>query len=191
MAMQISSLVQDYGYVAVFIGTFLEGETILIIAGFAAHRGYLSLPLIMAVAAISSFLVDQLYFGLGRRYGPVILNRFPTFRPRAERVQTLLNRYDRLLILTIHFLYGLRALGPMAVGMSEVSWQRFLPLSLIGAVLWAILISGVGYAFGNLLELLLQDLRGFEEWILVAIAVLGATWWWLHRSRQWLLPWEK
>jgi hypothetical protein len=40
--MAIATLIQNYGYVAVFLGTLLESETVLVLAGFAAHRGYLS-----------------------------------------------------------------------------------------------------------------------------------------------------
>jgi membrane protein DedA with SNARE-associated domain len=42
--------ISAYGYYAVEAGTFFEGETVLVLAGFAAHRGYLELPLVIACA---------------------------------------------------------------------------------------------------------------------------------------------
>jgi membrane protein DedA with SNARE-associated domain len=39
--MTLESILDPYGYLAVLVGTFLEGETILVLGGFAAHRGYL------------------------------------------------------------------------------------------------------------------------------------------------------
>jgi len=42
--MDLQSFIENYGYAAILIGTFLEGETILVLAGLAAHQGYLVLP---------------------------------------------------------------------------------------------------------------------------------------------------
>lgn len=49
-----------YGYAALAVGTFLEGETILVIAGFLAHRGYLSMDLVILSAFLGTFFGDQL-----------------------------------------------------------------------------------------------------------------------------------
>lgn len=65
----MEQLVTDYGYLAILIGTFLEGEVILVIGGFLVHRGYLDLPVVIAVAFIGTLVGDQLYFNLGRTRG--------------------------------------------------------------------------------------------------------------------------
>ena len=182
--MSLTALLLNYGYIAVFLGTFLEGETILIMAGFAAHRGYLDLRWVMAVATVGSFLGDQLYFYLGARYGWRILNRFPKLKPRAVRVQALLERYHLLLIPGIRFLYGLRMVGPLVIGMSSVSWTRFFALNLLGATVWAVLIGGSGYLFGNALALVLADLRNYEEALLALMAMGGIVIWLSYHWRQ-------
>ena len=61
--------IAEYGYAAVFIGCLLEGETILILAGFAAHEGQLSLPLTIFIAFVAGTLGDQIFYGLGRCAG--------------------------------------------------------------------------------------------------------------------------
>jgi len=58
--MSISSLIEHYGYAAVFAGSFAEGESVLLAAGFAAHRGLLELPLVMLAAFVAGTLGDQL-----------------------------------------------------------------------------------------------------------------------------------
>lgn len=182
--MSLATLLQDYGYAAVFVGAFLEGETILIMAGFAAHRGYLELPWVVGAAAVGSFLGDQLYFYLGRRYGWRILDRFPRLESRAARVQVLLQHYQLPLILGIRFLYGLRTVGPLAIGMSPVGWLRFFALNLISAAAWAVLIGGAGYLFGQALALVLTDLRRYEEALLALMAIAGIAVWLNDRCRQ-------
>lgn len=67
--MNLEEVVTHYGYIGILIGTFLEGETILIIAGFLAHRGYLELPFVIVAAFFGSLIGDQLYFYIGRFKG--------------------------------------------------------------------------------------------------------------------------
>jgi membrane protein DedA with SNARE-associated domain len=182
--MTLASLIQNYGYVAVFMGTLLEGETILVMAGFAAERGYLSLPWVTGVAAVGGFLGDQLYFHLGRYYGPRLLQRFPRMKPRAARALGLLKRHNLSLIFGLRFMYGLRMVGPLAIGMSRVGRVRFLVVDLISALIWAALVAGAGYLFGQALELAFVRLRHYEEAVLILIGIIGAVVWIMHRRRR-------
>ena len=63
--MTIEYLIQTYGYVAILVGTFLEGETVLVLGGLAAHQGYLQLPGVMLAAFAGTLIGDQLFFFLG------------------------------------------------------------------------------------------------------------------------------
>ena len=173
--MDLASLIQNWGYPAVFAGSLIEGETILALAAVAAHRGYLALPWVIAVAAAGGFLGDQIYFLVGRFGGDRVLARWPTLRPGAERVRQLLERYDTPLILGVRFLYGLRTVGPIAIGMSRVPWLRFAALNLVGAIVWAGLVAGIGYALGEALTRLLGDLKHIEEWVFGGVLVAAAS----------------
>ena len=175
--MDISGFIQHYGYFAVFAGTLLEGEAILLIAGFAAHRGYLVLHYVIAIAIVAAVLGNQLFFMIGRMYGNQLLIRFPSLAPQAARATALLHRHHLPLTLSLRFLYGLRIAGLIAIGMTPVPWHRFLVLDLIGAVVWVGILTGLGYVLGNALAWLLADLRRYEGAIIAALALLGAGWW--------------
>ena len=180
--MDLASLIQNWGYPAVFAGSLMEGETIVALAAVAAHRGYLALPSVIAVAAAGGFLGDQIYFLVGRFAGDRVLARWPALQPGAERARQLLDRYDAPLILVVRFLYGLRTIGPIAIGMSRVHWLRFAALNLAGAIVWAALVAGIGYALGEALTRVLGDLKRVEEWVFGAILVGGlALVAWLQR----------
>ena len=75
--MTIDSFIENYGYLAILVGTFLEGETILILAAFAAHRGYMHLEWVIAAAFAGSLCGDQLFFFLGRRHSERFLKKRP------------------------------------------------------------------------------------------------------------------
>src|SRR5215472_18090019 len=107
----MDELVSQYGYLAVFIGTFFEGETILVLGALAAHRGYLDLPFVVLCGFSGSLIGDQLWFYLARRYGKRFLERRPSWRHRTDRALALLDKYDTLFILSFRFLYGLRTVS--------------------------------------------------------------------------------
>jgi membrane protein DedA with SNARE-associated domain len=168
----LPQLVSDYGYLAVFIGTLFEGETILLLAAYAAHQGYLSLPLVIGVAFCGATLGDQIFFFTGYLFGRPLLRRLPTIRARAQKINALLVRYNAGLIVGIRFAYGLRIAGPIVIGMSTISPRRFLLFNAIGALLWAPLIAGIGYLFGHAIEWLFVDLKRYETIGLFSLLLL-------------------
>ena len=62
--MTLEALLQTYGYPILFAGTFVEGETPLVLAGFLVHQGYFALPVVIGVAFLGSFSADQCFFFL-------------------------------------------------------------------------------------------------------------------------------
>jgi membrane protein DedA with SNARE-associated domain len=173
----IQSFIQNYGYWAIFIGTFIEGETISLLGGFAAHRGYLELPWVIVIAFFGSFMADQLYFYLGRRHGTRMLSKHRGWVTRVERVQRLIERYHTPLIIGIRFMIGLRTVGPFVMGMSDLPARRFFILNAIGAALWAIVTSSAGYIIGETLTAMLGTIKHIELEILGVITLTGFIVW--------------
>jgi membrane protein DedA with SNARE-associated domain len=182
-ALDIPGFVDAYGYLAVFAGAFLEGETILALAGLAARRGYLDLRAVIAIAIVAGFAGDQFFFFLGRHHGQRILERFPAVRSRALGFDALLARWHAPLIVAIRFMYGLRIVGPIVLGMGRVAAWKFVVFNLIGAVLWAPIIVGVGYAFGALVESMLDDVNRYELGLFATLVAMGGIGALYHRLR--------
>jgi membrane protein DedA with SNARE-associated domain len=179
----LQQLVEQYGYWAIAIGTVLEGETLLILGGFAAHRGYLELPWVIVVAALGGWAGDQFWFWTGRSRGAALLERFPRLAQHAGRVEQLLARHQDWVVVLIRFLYGLRTAGPILIGMSHVGPLRFALFNALGAVAWATLFGVAGYVFGHAIESVLKDARHYEE-IGLAAVVLACVAYWIYR-RVW------
>ena len=181
--MTLESIVENYGYIAILIGTFLEGETVLILGGFAAHRGYLELPWVILVAIIGTLTGDQLFFYLGRRHSHAFLEKRPSWKVRVDRALRLLNRFQIYLILVFRFLYGLRSVTPFVVGASSFPAKRFILLNIIGAIIWAIVIGTGGYIFGQALTICIGDLKRYELQALIGIGGAGVILWLFHVIR--------
>ena len=173
----LTELIKNYGYLAILIGTFLEGETILILGGFAAHMGFLELPWVIASAFAGSFSGDQLYFYIGRHYGPKIIAKRLSWQEGAAKVYKHLHRHQNLLILSFRFFYGFRNVTPFAVGAAHVSRARFFTLNLIGAIIWAISFASAGYLFGEAFRLFLDDFKRYELYVLLGLVLVGVLIW--------------
>lgn len=184
----MEELISTYGYPAVVAGTFFEGETIVLIAGYLANRGYLSLEWVAFFAFLGSWMGDTLYFFIGRRWGNRLLERRPAWRPAANRAFDMLHRYDAAFILTFRFLYGLRTVSPFVIGMSKVPSARFVFLNMVASAIWATLFSSGGYLLGTMLEAMLAKVERFEVYVLGALVALGILSWLVHiqimRRRQ-------
>jgi len=183
--MSLATLIQTHGYWLIFLGTFVEGETILVLGGVAAHHGYLDLGGVMASAFSGTVLCDQIFFFLGRRHGAAVLARRPGWGARVLRVESLLSRYDVFLIVGFRFVYGIRTVAPFVIGMtSGVSVGRFALLDIVGAAVWAVVVGAAGFLLGNAVEMFLGRARHYEEIGFALVAAIGVLVWVVHFARS-------
>ncbi|GAB7080584.1 DedA family protein [Megalodesulfovibrio paquesii] len=180
-------LLQNYGALVVLIGTFLEGETVLIVGGFLAHQGYFPLEHVMLAAFAGSVSGDTFFFFLGRYRGKLLLRRRQSLRSKARKVDRLIHKHKYPLLLGFRFLYGLRAVTPFVVGMmGSIPVRLYMICNLIGASVWAVAVAAGGYYFGQALEVLLVKIKHYEQWALLGLAVVagGVYLWRRLRKKQ-------
>lgn len=143
------NLLNTYGYWAILLGTFLEGETIVVLAGMLVANGNMSFSGVVGCALTGSLLSDQLMFCLGKYKGNAILSHFPKLNSKKDKALQLLLKYDTLLIIGFRFVYGMRNITPIILGTSGITFRRFLIFNLVGAICWSILFTAGGYYFGH------------------------------------------
>jgi membrane protein DedA with SNARE-associated domain len=169
----INSLIVAYGYYALFIGTCLEGETIMFLAGVAARDRTLEFQWVVLLGFLGSLLGDQSIFFVSRMWGKAILRRFPRWHPPMGRVNSLLERHGTWYMLSFRFFYGLRNPTPFVVGISSVKTLRFVSLNVVGAALWSTTVGGLGYLIGMAFGSLLEDLK----WVIIVLASVAICIW--------------
>ena len=152
---EINQLIQNYGewiYLIAFFWAALEGETFVIFAGLAAQQGYLNIFMLIASVGLGSLLGDQICFWLGRGYGARLLHHFPKLEAGVNQAIIWLERHSVGFILSYRFMYGIRNVSSIAIGMSHLTWQKFAFWNATAAFVWAVAFSNIGYAFGDLIE---------------------------------------
>jgi membrane protein DedA with SNARE-associated domain len=188
LPIDINQLIADHGpgfYLLAFVWTFLEGETMIVFAGFAAAQGLVDPVLLFIAAWFGSFAGDQFYFWLGRYFGPSLLRRFPSFRLGVDAALHWLERYDTTFILTFRFIYGIRNFSSFAFGISSVRSYRFLRLNFTAAALWALSFVAVGYFLGHAFRAVLGDIaRSFGLVMLGVFVATSVGVWLVHRVQR-------
>jgi membrane protein DedA with SNARE-associated domain len=160
-------------YSVVFIGCFFEGETSLITSSFMAHRGYLEIFLVMLVALAATQSWDWLWFTVGRKKGKHFIEKKPKLHEKVKKIHNLLEKKTIPFLLGYRFMFGFRTAGPLVIGMSSISKQKFLTFSLINTILWDIIVSSCGYFFGAFLKENWKRIEDYEFEIMAGIIVAG------------------
>lgn len=186
-----------YGYWAVFFGVMLEnagvpvpGETILLVAGyFAATRpDQFHIVRVMLTAATGAVIGDNIGFAIGHHYGRGFLlrvGRFFLLTPkRFVHMENYFEHHGNKTILVARFITGLRVFAAVLAGASrKMPWRIFFAYNVAGALLWSIVITTLGYLFGQSLPLLIKWVGRSGTILLIAAIVIGVIAWRLKRHR--------
>ena len=182
--MSPESLLQDFGYLAVFLGTILEGEAILVAAGFFASRQYLDPLAVGVVAFAGAYLGHLFWFWLGRVHGVRLIERFPRMKRHFGKGVRVFERYGVTAIILTQWLYGLRITCTVIIGMSRIGLPKFLVYQAVSCALWVAVINATGYNFGRAIEIVLGRVEHIEKYGLLFIAVIAIGFWLWHRYKE-------
>jgi membrane protein DedA with SNARE-associated domain len=175
---QILSLIEHYGYLAVFFGVMLEsmgvplpGETVLIASGLLAQRGHIDVGDVIVFGILGAVVGDQIGYWVGREGGrPFVLRwgRYVRITPeRLERAERFFARHGGKAVFLARFFSGLRVFGALVAGISRMRWSTFIFYNALGGATWATAAVLVGYLLGGSLSLV-------ERWMGRATLVLAA-----------------
>ena len=163
----------QYGYIALFIGSFFEGETAILIASSLVHTGIFYIPWTILVAFSGSFLSDWIYYMIGRLNGKYFIERRPKLKERVKPVQHFFLRHKAQILFSYRFLYGFRVIIPLVIGMSGLKPIQFLVYSLMSGLIWASTVSSIGFLLGEFLEI---ETNFFEQnigYLILCFAAFG------------------
>jgi membrane protein DedA with SNARE-associated domain len=161
-------------YVLVFLGSILEGDATLLTAAFLAHQGHLNFAGVLAVAALTTTLVNELVYRLARTRSRNYFEKKVASHPKYGRVQQWIQKRSVLLLLCSRYIFGFRLAIPAACGMTGMRPTVFSTLNAIGAALWVVPLGYIGYAFGSVLDRFWAGFRMYE-WH-VAVVALAVGW---------------
>ncbi|MGA3173022.1 MAG: DedA family protein [Syntrophorhabdales bacterium] len=162
------------GYIGVVIGTFLEGETTILLAAIFAKLGYLKLRHVMFWSFIGTFGGDCSFFFLGKFFGRSLIERCEFLRNKADTSQRIIRQYGHLILFIMRFLAGFRSIILLLLGCANLRADRFFLIDAASSAVWSVLISMLGYSFANVVYIFVSDTKGYEK-IIIPLAVIAAV----------------
>jgi membrane protein DedA with SNARE-associated domain len=181
--MHLQQLLIHYGLVAVFIGSAIEGDFSLLLAGVVAHLGIFPFPWAVAAGTLGSLLGDTAWYTIGRLRGP----RFREGKLYARvgpTIQRLARRMGPWELLAARFVYGTKAASMVFWGLHGLSLPRFLLIDTLGCAIGATVFTGLGYLVSGSATVLLGKVRRVQLWLLGALVVGVVIVYIIHRTAK-------
>ncbi len=180
----------EYGpkmaYVILFLGSLVEGESVVLTAGYLAHKQFLYLPYVIGIAFVATVIADQALYFVGRIYGPTIFTKRPHWKEKVQKAFDLLHKYNTGFIFSFRFIYGIRVISPIIIGTSGISAKRFAILNILAAAVWAVVscVGGylIGYFFSDHIDAVFAVIIKSQKYLIGSILLLIVLWW---GKRRW------
>ncbi|WP_320033355.1 DedA family protein [Halarcobacter sp.] len=178
-------LLKTYGYIILFAWSILEGEVGLIMAGLLSHSGHMNLYLAIFVAGLGGFAGDQIYFYIGRFNKAYVHKNFKGQRRKFALAHLLLIKYGWPIIFIQRYMYGMRTIIPISIGLTRYSAKMFAFINLISAWCWAAITIVPAWYFGEEILIVLGWVK--DHWYFAApfaIIISGSIVYYFHKVTQ-------
>jgi membrane protein DedA with SNARE-associated domain len=171
-------------YVSLAATGIITEEATPLIGGLAAHNGHIQLAIAGFAVSVGVWGAGLLLYWIGRWRGGWVRKRFPSTRPMMLRALKVVRRHPWRASLAVRFAYGLRLVLPMACGAARVPIVVFLIASAVSSAAWGYLFTILGWAFGEGILLVLDHVKRYEWYLVVAILIAVGVGFWLTRRRH-------
>ncbi len=155
-------LLKEHGYIILFAWGMLEGEAGLVMAGLLSHTGDMNLYFAIFVAGLGGFAGDQVYFYIGRFNKGYVHRKFKGQRRKFALAHLLLKKHGWPIIFMQRYMYGMRTIIPISIGLTRYSAKMFAFINLLSAWLWAAITIVPVWYFGEEILKVLHFLK--EHW---------------------------
>lgn len=162
MLIDIPELVKTAGYVGLFaivfaetgllVGFFLPGDSLLFTAGILASQGYLNVWLTCVLLFTAALIGDNVGYAIGKHAGPRLFTRPKSllFNPEhLKRSHEFFERHGGKAVIIARFVPVVRTFSPVVSGLARMPYLKFMFYSVVGALLWAVGLTLLGYWLGT------------------------------------------
>lgn len=149
------------------IGFFLPGDTLLFTAGFFAAQGKLPLAGVLIVIAVAAVIGDNVGYTIGRRTGPKMFTKKDGIvfrRDHILRAEKFYEKHGGKTLIFARFVPIIRTFAPMVAGIGKMPRKRFMAYNVVGALVWTLTVTLLGYALGNVIP-------DIDKYIMPALAI--------------------
>lgn len=153
-----------------FFGFFLPGDSLLFVAGLLTSQGVLTLPLPLLLVGlfVAAVAGDQVGYSFGRITGPPLFRRPDSRlfkRQHLDRAKAYFEDHGSKTIVIARFVPIVRTFAPIVAGAAHMPYRTFVVFNILGALLWAVGVTLLGYLVG-------ETIPDAEKWLLPMVALI-------------------
>lgn len=171
----MEEFLRQYGYLALALGSFVEGETAILVAASLVSSGTFGGPETVFFGFIGSFVSDWLYYLIGKLNGTYFVERRPAIKARLEPARRFFEKHRLQVLLSYRFLYGFRIVLPVMIGLTGVRPLSFLGYSAAAGLVWSVTVTTVGFLAGKFFELSPASYEEHGFFVFLGFALFGLT----------------
>jgi len=174
-----------YGYIVLFLYSLGGGFVALLGAGVLSFMGKMDISLSIAIAFSANFIGDSLMFYMSRYHKKEMMEYFKKHRRKLAFSHLLLKKHGSWIIIVKKFIYGLKTLIPLAIGLTKYDFWKFSGYNAIGAAIWAVTVGGLSYLFGGALIEGYKVVANKPYLAPVMLVIIGGSvWFYLSRATK-------
>jgi membrane protein DedA with SNARE-associated domain len=174
-----------YGYLVLFLYSLGGGLLALIGAGVLSFMGKMDIGMSIGIAFIANVIGDTLLFYMSRYHKSEMMEYLKQHKRKLAFSHLLMKRHGSWIIVMKKFIYGLKTLVPLAIGLSKYGFWKFTTYNILGALIWAVVVGGGSYLFGGAL---IEGYKMISDKPLLApislIVIGGSVWFYLSQATK-------
>ena len=170
----MQELIQDWGYIVLFGYSFGGGFFALAVAGVLSFAGELNIYTTIVVALSANFIGDQFLFMIAKNNKEYAKKLMKNHQRKIAYSQLLMRKYGPAVILLQKYIYGVKTLVPLAMGLTKYDVKKFAVYNFIGAVIWAVVIGTLAYILGELVYTYVEDFKTYGMAFIVVLLLFIA-----------------
>ncbi|MEA3330452.1 MAG: DedA family protein [Campylobacterota bacterium] len=179
------SNLETYGYIGLFLYSLGGGFVALIGAGVLSFMGKMDLTTSIAIAFLANALGDVLLFYMARYQKSMMMEGLRKHRRKLALAHVMMKKNGSWIILIQKFVYGIKTLIPIAIGLTKYDFKKFAILNVGSSAIWA-LAFGLGSYYSGSALVKFAEIIGDKPWIAPLILVVfgGALWLYMTQATK-------
>ena len=172
----ITSSLETWGYIALFFYSLGGGYIAIIAAAILSHLGEMNIIISIIVATSGNFLGDTLLFYMGRYNKQEMHGYLKKHRRKLALAHLKIKAYGDAIIIFQKFIYGIKTLVPLAIGLTKYDFKRFTIINAVASVLWGISVGLSAYYAGSFLVPVVEYLgENYYIILILLVVIIGLT----------------
>ena len=167
----MEELIRDWGYLALFLYSFGGGFVGLVLAGVLSFAGDLNIYISILVAGTSNFLGDQFLFFLARKNKNYAKDMMKKYGRKIALAHLMMRRYGSLVVFIQKYIYGIKTLIPLAMGITKYSSIKFTIFNILATIVWACVVGYASYLAGEYILSAADEFKYIGIGIVVVILI--------------------